>query len=383
MSESDKRKGGRPPRWQGPKLPHDELDKLLVEGEFAVDGYGFKTRVWPTQRQLARRFGVAPSLINAFAKEHRCAERKRVYLEQAAPSSDKPERPIERAEQAAPPEPARGPGRPRKADAPMIPYEELDRLLVFGEVQVLNDGRTLTVYPTYRELAERYGVASSVIASYSKSRNCMRRREQNARRIASRVEDKLVNLRAEVISVGEDRLVQMIDKFLLSFEKALEEGRVRADNPADVNTLARLKSFILGGADSRHEVRTILSLESLQERYARVMRNQHEATPEMSGIIETRGVLVEEPEPPKLSVQLKTERSDSCSFSGPSSVEHSSNESAVPYSLVANLAALARELALVSDPDPDDDGLLENQVLSAVEQVEAHLRDSHVDQEET
>ena len=49
----------------------------------------------------------------------------------------------------------------------------------------------------------------------------------------------------------------------MSFEKALKEGRVRADSPADVNTLVRLRSFLQGGADSRAEVNHGLSLEVL------------------------------------------------------------------------------------------------------------------------
>ena len=61
-------------------------------------------------------------------------------------------------------EPRRG-GRPRKSEGPRVPYEELDRILVFGEVVPCEDGNgTTVVYPSYRELAERYGVSNSVIA---------------------------------------------------------------------------------------------------------------------------------------------------------------------------------------------------------------------------
>lgn len=65
------------------------------------------------------------------------------------------------------------------------------------------------------------------------------------------------------------------------------------DNPTDVNTLARLKAFILGGADTRAEVRNILSLESLQERYARMMREQRDVTPAMGGVVEGQTVRVD------------------------------------------------------------------------------------------
>ena len=80
-----------------------------------------------------------------------------------------------------------------------------------------------------------------------------------------------------------DELLAMIDDFLLKFEEALKEGRVRTDSAADVNTLVRLKQFIQGGADSRQEVRSILSLEALQERYARAQRESESTTTAMAG----------------------------------------------------------------------------------------------------
>src|SRR5690606_10129804 len=49
------------------------------------------------------------------------------------------------------------------------------------------------------------------------------------------------------------------------------EGRVRMDNPADFNTMLRLKEFLLGGPDARQEVHASLSLEELQRRHARMM----------------------------------------------------------------------------------------------------------------
>lgn len=302
-------KVGRPRREDGPKMPHLEVDRLLVEGEL-VDG----VRVWPSQREVAKRYGVAPSLVAAFSKQHRCGERRAALESEATPSAqalpvsppadltaepvESPPEPthLESAISPVPSEPKRKPGRPHKAEAPLVPYEEVDRLLVYGETTVLETGATTTLYPTHRELAERYGVSPSVIATYAKSHNCGRRREQAAARVAKRTEDKLVELRSEAIAVGEDRLVQMIDNFLLSFEKALEEGRVRSDNPTDVNTLARLKVFIMGGADSRHEIHTSLSLESLQERHARMLREVREATPEMGGVVDVRPVGSEQPE---------------------------------------------------------------------------------------
>lgn len=388
--EPEQRKGGRPRRGDGPKMPYHEVDRLLVEGELVVGADGAETRVWPSQREVAKRFKVAPSLVAAFAKQSRCVERKAAFQagtpiepitlkdQEAAPAATTSEptaaAPVGSTSTPEPPEPKRRPGRPRKAEAPLISYEELDRLLVFGEVKVLENGATTTVYPPYRQLAERYGVAPSVIASYAKSHNCMRRREQTATRVAVRTEEKLIELRAEAIAVGEDRLVQMIDEFLLSFEKALKEGRVRSDNPTDVNTLARLKAFILGGADSRSEVRTILSLESIQERYARMLRDQREATPEMAGVIDVTSVAANETERANPNVfPSASGRSVSPDAPPPPPSEDAAREPNVSRE-VREVVRLARELAEQMDAaEADDEALLEVRLLRAVERVEPRL----------
>lgn len=388
--EPEQRKGGRPRREDGPKMPYHEVDRLLVEGELVPGADGAETRVWPSQREVAKRFEVAPSLVAAFAKQSRCVERKAAFRagtpiepiklkdQEASPAATTPEpappAPVASTSTPELPESKRRPGRPRKAEAPLISYEELDRLLVFGEVKVLENGATTTVYPPYRQLAERYGVAPSVIASYAKSHNCMKRREQTATRVAVRTEEKLIELRAEAIAVGEDRLVQMIDEFLLSFEKALKEGRVRSDNPTDVNTLARLKAFILGGADSRSEVRTILSLESIQERYARMLRDQREATPEMAGVIDVTSVPANETERANPNVfPSASGRSVSPDAPPPPPSEDAAREPNVSCE-VREVVRLARELAEQMDAaEADDEALLEVRLLRAVERVEPRL----------
>jgi hypothetical protein len=373
-------------------MPYHEADRLLVEGELVVSTEGTETRVWLSQRDVAKRFDVAPSLVAAFAKQHRCVERKAAFQagkiiepitlkeKESAPVVAEPQAvPAVAAEStpvSVPSEPKRKPGRPRKAEAPLISYEELDRLLVFGEVNVLENGATTTVYPSYRQLAERYGVAPSVIASYAKSHNCLRRREETTTRVAIRTEDKLIELRAEAIAVGEDRLVKMIDNFLLSFEKALEEGRVRSDNPTDVNTLARLKAFILGGADSRQEVRAILSLDSLQERYARMLRDQREATGDMAGVIDVQGVTVAKTEQANPNTEARApDRSVLADEPPPPPNEALARESnEMLTSEVRDLVRLARTLALAMDAeDSEDDALIEVQLLRAVERIEQRL----------
>jgi hypothetical protein len=182
-------------------------------------------------------------------------------------------------------EPRRG-GRPRKSEGPRVPYEELDRILVFGEVVPCEDGNGTTVaYPSYRELADRYGVSNSVIAEYAKTHNVQRRRREAQARIQAKAENKLVEIRANAIALSKDDELRIIDGYLSGFEKALGEGRVRFDNPADFNTMVRLKEFVMGNADSRQEIHAALSLESLQARHRQAMRVS-EASPAERGEID-------------------------------------------------------------------------------------------------
>jgi hypothetical protein len=167
-----------------------------------------------------------------------------------------------------------------------VPWDEVDSLLVFGESVPCADGVSQTTrYPSYRELSERYGCASSVISDYSTKHNCLRRRAENELRTQVKADQKVVELRATALAFTRDDEVRVIDTYLAGFEKALAEGRVRFDNPSDFNTMMRLKSFILGGADSRQEVTATLSLESLQARHRQMLRGA-EASAAERGLVE-------------------------------------------------------------------------------------------------
>ena len=174
-------------------------------------------------------------------------------------------------------------GRPRKRDGPKVPYDEIDRLLVHGEVVEAEAGGTTVVYPSYRKLAGRYGCAHSLIAQYSLKHDCLRRRKETKARVAVKADQKLVELRATALALSKDDALQMIDTYLAGFGDAIAEGRVRFDNPTDFNTMLRLKEFILGGADSRQEIHAALSLEDIQARHQRMLRTSRQASAEERG----------------------------------------------------------------------------------------------------
>lgn len=78
MAQAKKRGAGRPRKSDGPAFPADQVDKLLVYGEQSEDG---KVR-FPSMRDIARRFGVAHSVVSEYAKRHDCiGRRQRVQAE--------------------------------------------------------------------------------------------------------------------------------------------------------------------------------------------------------------------------------------------------------------------------------------------------------------
>nr|WP_254614598.1 hypothetical protein [Myxococcus sp. CA056] len=154
------KKLGRPTKAEGPRLPHDEVDRLLVEGEEVPTTRGRVKRRFPSLRELAERFGVAHSAVAKYAQQHDClGRRKRLLAGQQPAETPAP------TEAPPPPPPKRKTGRPRKSEEPALPRQELDRALVFGDVKTLPDGSTTTSYASYRELAERFGVATSLVAN--------------------------------------------------------------------------------------------------------------------------------------------------------------------------------------------------------------------------
>ncbi|ATB45985.1 AT hook motif domain protein [Corallococcus macrosporus] len=278
------KKLGRPTKAEGPRLPHDEVDRLLVEGEEVPTTRGRVKRRFPSLRELAERFGVAHSAVAKYAQQHDCLGRRKRLL--AGQQPEEPDEPPASAEAPPPPPPKRKTGRPRKSEEPALPRQELDRALVFGDVKSLPDGSTMTSYASYRELAERFGVATSLVANYAKEHNCLRRRDEAKTRIATKADQKLIELRANAIAVSKDDALKMIDGYLLGFEEALAEGRVRVDNPTDFNTMVRLKEFVQGGADSRQELHATFSLEGLQARHAQALRAARETTPAERGEVD-------------------------------------------------------------------------------------------------
>lgn len=186
---------------------------------------------------------------------------------------------------ASPEKSSRARGRPRRADAPVVPWDEVDRLLVFGErVKDESTGREGVSFPSYTELATRYGVSKSRIGQYATRSKCLRRREETHQREQARYEQKVVERRAEARALGTEDVVRIIDGYIEGFSKAVDEGKVRFDSPADLDRLVRLKELMLGNADSRQEIQGGLTLDAIQQRHQRLRGQIDGLTPALAGV---------------------------------------------------------------------------------------------------
>jgi len=179
----------------------------------------------------------------------------------------------------------REPGRPRKGDSPRLPWSEVDRLLVFGEkVTDEASGHEEIRYPSFRDVATRYGVSKSLVGKYASKHNCVKRREENRLREQMQFEQEMVKKRAKARALSAADEIRIIDDYLRGFEKALAEGKVRYDNPADFNTMSRLKEFKQGHADSRQEIKGFVSLEEIQARHRQLREQLAGIDPALAGM---------------------------------------------------------------------------------------------------
>lgn len=175
-------------------------------------------------------------------------------------------------------------GRPRTSDSPTVPWHEVDNLLVFGEPVADGSPESGTIrYPTYRELANRYGVSMSLIGNYAKSRQCTQRRRDAQAREQVLYEQQFAEKRAEARAIADVNAIELIDEYVARFYVALQQGRVRTDSVTDFNTMMRLREFLAGRADSRQEVQTTITLEEIQERHAALRAQLATLDPAITG----------------------------------------------------------------------------------------------------
>ncbi len=196
--------------------------------------------------------------------------------------SDAPSKLADSAEEAA--RPRRRSGRPKRADAPKLPWPTIDAALVHGERQVdPKTGEEVLQFPSLAVLAERYGVSRTLIWKYTHKARCYERRKEAQAMVQARTDAKVIEKVASARAAATSDVAGIVDTFISGFRKALDEGKVRVDSAADLDRLVRLRELINGNADSRGELRGQLSLEAIQLRHRRLRGQLEGMSPELAG----------------------------------------------------------------------------------------------------
>ena len=180
--------------------------------------------------------------------------------------------------------PRRRPGRPKRADAPKLPWPTIDAALVHGERQVDPiTGEEVLQYPSLAALAKRYGVSRTLLWKFTRKKRCYERRKEAQAMVQARTDAKVIEKVANARAAATSDVAGIVDTFISRFRTALDKGEVRVDSASDLDRLVRLRELISGNADSRGEVLGQLTLEAIQVRHRR-MRGQLEGmSPELAG----------------------------------------------------------------------------------------------------
>jgi hypothetical protein len=176
----------------------------------------------------------------------------------------------------------RPPGRPKIGQGPVIPWLEVDALIVQGEA-ITGAGPGERRYPSLRELAQRFGVSQTRIWQYTQKHKCFERRKEMSLRTQARTDQILAEKVAGERAIATTDLVRIVDQYLLGFEKELRDGHVKTDSAADFDRLARLRELLVGGVDSRTELTGTLTLEAIQQRHRQLRDQAAGMTPALTG----------------------------------------------------------------------------------------------------
>jgi hypothetical protein len=173
------------------------------------------------------------------------------------------------------------PGRPRRGTKPPIPWDEIEKEYICGEImRQLEDGSFERHYPSIRDLAEKFSVQRTLVGYHSRRHNWPARREEFRNELRTEIQQ----MRAKARALTIEEAMGILDAYLEKFRAAVESGHVRVDSITDFNTAMRLRQFLGGEADSRQEIQGGLTLEAIQARHAKVRQQLDEMTPALSGV---------------------------------------------------------------------------------------------------
>jgi len=138
----------------------------------------------------------------------------------------------------------------------------IERLLVFGDFI----GDTLAVrYPSYPDLAQRFGLSATRVARFSRRYDCLKRRAWVQRRIQAWIDEETRFDRQRGVHL------RLLDAYLVAFATALAEGSVPTNHPKHAIEMIQLRSLLRGEMNDDQQVIPCPDLRQLQDTYRRIL----------------------------------------------------------------------------------------------------------------
>jgi hypothetical protein len=125
----------------------------------------------------------------------------------------------------------------------------LEKLLVFGEFTGGDDARHR--YPSYRELAERFGLSHASVHRFARRRNCLERRTGSGALERPRGPDAPPTAPVVAPSITDQRLYPSVREIAFDWVAAVKRGEVRIANAAELDRLLRLAADLDAEARQR------------------------------------------------------------------------------------------------------------------------------------
>lgn len=180
--------------------------------------------------------------------------------------------------------PGRRPGRPRLGEAPVFDENDLERLLVHGEFETPTDDSPATHrYPSFRELAARFGISKTAVERFASRHNCLERRAHPGSPVAT-----------PRMSVGEQATAerkakstpQLVREIFRKWVEDVHAGEIRIATTGEIERMFRLSADYEAEAQLRAMLPAgVLSLEEMQDLYERRTREYEQALPGERGLV--------------------------------------------------------------------------------------------------
>ena len=182
--------------------------------------------------------------------------------------------------------PRRRGGRPRRGQEPKIDRALLERLLIHGELRDREDGRVEHKYPSFRDLAGRFGVSLTTIQRFASRHNCLERRRRATGSPPSEGDPKCTPDGAPEPDVEEPRALPEARRFVRAWLRAVSDGEIRIESAGEVEKVLRIAAEFDAEAQNRAIIpKGIRTLEELQDLHERSLREYDASTPGERGLI--------------------------------------------------------------------------------------------------